>query len=140
MPKFKKSTGYKMNGFSGFKSSPAKQAVTAADIRGAVNKVNKSKSRVDKDGNFIQPGWAQGLGKAWEGVSGQVDAKIAKGIEKRKESKKNKKEMEWQKEVAAHKTEGKDVLDATWDENLQKPLMSDEEIDKDLELYHGITE
>ena len=61
MPKFKKSTGYKMNGFSGFKSSPAKQ-VTDADIRAAVRKVDTEQMA------FRQPGWAQVAGKAWEGV------------------------------------------------------------------------
>ena len=80
MPKFKKSTGYKMKGFSGFKSSPAKQ-VTDADIRAAVGGVDKEQMA------FRQPGWAKAAEKAWSEVSGKVEKLLdpANLLKKRKE-------------------------------------------------------
>ena len=62
MPNFKKSKGYKMKGFSGFKNSPAK--VSDSEVREAVQGVNKVQLK------FRQPGWAKGLSSAWESFSG----------------------------------------------------------------------
>ena len=62
MPNFKKSTGYKMKGFSGFGNSPAK--VSDSEVREAVQGVNKEQLK------FRQPGWAKGLSSAWESFSG----------------------------------------------------------------------
>ena len=59
---------------------------------------------------------------------------------KAEQSRANEEELARMKHEAAISTEGKDVLDATWDGKNQKSLMSDEETDKDLELYHGVTD
>ena len=54
MPNFKKSKGYKMKGFSGFKS-PAK--VSDDDILKLQHKLNKAEL------DFKEPGWAKVAGK-----------------------------------------------------------------------------
>jgi hypothetical protein len=54
MPNFKKSKGYKMKGFSGFKS-PAK--VSDTEILNLQHKLNKAEL------DFKEPGWAKVAGK-----------------------------------------------------------------------------
>ena len=126
MPKFKKSAGYKMKGFSGFKSSPAKQTVTAADIRGAVSKVNRSKSRTDKDGKFIQPSWAQGLSAALESFGGMetiIKGKANKALRAQKEDEKvaDKKAQAVKNIQAMQKEKQKEKTDKAWDDYFSRP-------------------
>ena len=49
MPNFEKSKGYKMKGFSGFKSSPAKQ-------EGPIDKKNPKLQKGEMKGTWVYPG------------------------------------------------------------------------------------
>jgi hypothetical protein len=79
MPKFKKSTGYKMKGSTFYghgNSSPAK--VSDSEVREAVAALDKTQMR------FRMPGWAKAAGEAWKGVQGVLDPGGLLGKKKKK--------------------------------------------------------